>query len=191
METLYHNVLSTAQRELDETALTAVLQAFALQSVCGNDKEPGVQQRERDKDDSMNKDLFCTAWFNAQSHLLKAKNTRSFVHIYAVFVFQMTAQPLEAKRKEDGRDSWEFLDEALHHLIELSTLVDKFCSHLNPKSLYRTLLESSVRIIRWFGYVRDTVASVLHDRQFVMEDALIQDAGLLLPPESLASLTFA
>lgn len=186
---LYGNKLDKEKRNLHERTLTAVLHAFALQSLSGEEnitdpncanqfqlQDPYVRPNQRNCTSS--RELFSTAWFNAYSLLLKLKGARSFVHLHTVFLFNMIARPEEVFAKAGFVDDpVQLLDDALRQMQDLLTLVDSFCSRLNPESLFRTMLESSTRIVRWFGYVRDTIASFLSDRDCVLEDLQIRETG--------------
>ncbi|OQV06758.1 hypothetical protein CLAIMM_11285 [Cladophialophora immunda] len=185
--TLYGNKLDQKKRQLDEATFTAVLQAFALQFASSADQEvdqqdmPVMQLVEIAKDSksaaSMSQ-VFTTAWFNAHSYLVKSNNHRSFMHIYSVFLFHMTAKPDEAFSKDEFSGSAVyFLDHALYQLKGLTAQLSQFCSHLESKSLYRTLLESSQRIFHWFGYVRDTMESLISERSCILDDLPMTIAG--------------
>lgn len=185
--TLYGNKLDPKKRKLDEATFTSVLQAFALQFASPDDLNSGRQdisgedsvESPSDAASSITmNEVFTAAWFNAHSHLTNSINHRSFVHLYSVFLFHMTAIPSEASSKvECCGSSLRFLDRALHQLKSLTALLSEFCSDLESQSLYRTLLESSHRIIHWFGYIRDTIASLATERCCVLEDLPIAIAG--------------
>lgn len=187
---LYGNKLEWRDRKMDDSTLTAVLQAFALQSEIWNGAASEYDGADLSKTRSpesfsphrrreTNSQIFPSAWFNAHSWLVKSKENRSFVHLHAVFLFHMIAQPEEARSKDEFHNSQiRFLDHALHQLQALLALVDAFCSHLDPKSRYRSLLESSTRIMRWYSYVRDTIASFTTDRHCILEDAPIPSMGM-------------
>ena len=90
----------------------------------------------------------------------------------------MTAKPDEARSKDEFSGSAvHFLDRALHQLKGLMDLVSDFCSNLDSQSLYRILLESSHRIFHWFGYVRDTIASLISERCCILDDLPVAIAG--------------
>ena len=110
------------------------------------------------------------AWFKAREGLVASKPICSFVRLYAVFVFHLLALPEDpvARRLEDGPD--QLLDHALGQMKALVTEVEKYCLHLKIESAYRSLLDSCVRIIKWHGYVRDTLASLQSDRLCALED---------------------
>ncbi|EXJ61412.1 uncharacterized protein A1O5_11727 [Cladophialophora psammophila CBS 110553] len=185
---LYGNRLDQEKRKLDEATFKSVLQAFALQFGSPDDLEfsranvPTVETVNGVSDAAPKAkatQMFTAAWFNAHSNLMKSLNHGSFVHLYAVYLFHMTAQPEEARLKAEFSNSpVYFLDRALLQSRRLSNLLGEFYSHLDSKSVYRTLLDSSHRIFRWFGYVRDTMASLLCDRPCTMEDLPTSIAGL-------------
>ncbi|KAL6897428.1 hypothetical protein GGI43DRAFT_94304 [Trichoderma evansii] len=169
--TLYGNKLDKKRRKQDETALTAVLHAFALQAISDDENsqqswlgalglEPLHNSLSRSNNTAPNRDAFYSAWFKAHSLLLDARDIRSFLHIHTVFLFHMIARPQEAPDKVDFvDDTAQFLDDALHQLKDLLGLVESFCSQIDPKSAYYSMLESSMPIVQWFGYVRDTISS--------------------------------
>lgn len=179
---LYGNAIERETRKQDEHALTAVLQAFALQFAPSGPRscpfESKVAGRQNAlfgssvKDETTNStQVFTSAWHHAYLNLLSTIDNRSFVHIYAVFLFQMTVVPPESLMSKDvKRSPLELLEVALPQMEELQQLVQAYYSDLGAGSLYRFLLESSLTIFRWYGLVRDSIASILHERPCCMED---------------------
>lgn len=183
---LYGNQLDRKKRKQDEDTLIAVLQVFALQFSAPDDVETGVLESPsylvKDspgaRGPTTKTQLYTAAWFNAHSYLTESINTRSFVHLYAVILFHIAGQPEEARSMPEYAGCLdEFLDRSLHQLESLSALVESFCSRLDSKSLYRTLLDSSRRVLFWFAYVRDTMTSFVKDRPCILKDGPLAVAG--------------
>ncbi|KAI1630189.1 hypothetical protein EDD37DRAFT_85808 [Exophiala viscosa] len=190
---LYGNVLEPKRRKQDERTLTATLQAFSLQFAPAPQKEarkftvqrpfvsvPDISLVGCDAGTSYSKTphVFAAAWFNAYELLVASKETRSFIHLYAVFLFQMTTIPPEATSSERFNVSpLDIADLALYQMQELHGLIDDYCEILEPQSTYRFLLHSSLRIFNWYAYLRDTIASMLHPRACILEDAPLKLKG--------------
>ncbi|KEF56375.1 uncharacterized protein A1O9_07956 [Exophiala aquamarina CBS 119918] len=179
---LYGNSVEQEIRKQDELALTAVLQAFALQFAPSDPRSCPLESKvarpqnavfgSRVKEQTTNStQVFTAAWHHAYLNLLSTKDNRSFVHIYAVFLFQMTVVPSESLVSKDvKRSPLDLLDVALSQMEELRQLVQAYYSDLGAGSLYRFLLDSSLTIFRWYSLVRDSIASILHERPCYMED---------------------
>ena len=185
--TLYKNRLSTKEHKLDEETLTAVLQAFALQWVVSDNMPPvssctvtpWTENSECNGNNPPSRQFMLAAWFNAHSYLSKSKGNCSFVRVYSAFLFNLIEPPAEACSNADYKDSsLHYLDHALRQLEDLLGLVESFCLDLDANSVYRALLESSARIMRWHGYLRDTIASVSSDRTCILKDAPVQIVGM-------------
>ncbi|OAL21175.1 hypothetical protein AYO22_08138 [Fonsecaea multimorphosa] len=193
---LYNNVIDQKTRSQTERTLIAVLQAFALQFAPSRQADgPLAWLFENPQGGSQcstsgpmpgdrstnSQHVFTAAWFNAHSHLVSSRKTRSFVKLYSVFLFLMTSVPPEAASIPCYEETpLGLLDDALQQMEELQGLVQGCCSHLGRQSIYRFLLQSSVGIIRWYGYLRDTIDSVLHERPCMLEDAPPRSKGTLL-----------
>lgn len=179
---LYGNPIERDARKQDEQTLTAVLQAFALQFAPSDPRRDPLKSKITSPQNSLfgssvknhptnSAQVFTAAWHHAHLSLVNTKNHRSFVHIYAVFLFQMTVVPLECLMSRDASDNpVNLLDVALSQMEELQQLVEIYCRDLKAESLYRFLLDSSLAIFRWYGIVRDSIASVLHGRPCFMDD---------------------
>jgi len=179
---LYGNSIERETRIQDERTLTAVLQAFALQFAPSDPRSCPLESKVAGsqnpslfgssvKDQTTNTQIFASAWYCANDDLLNTIDNRSFVHVYAVFLFQMTVVPPECiMLKGVQKSPLELLDVALAQMEELRQLVQAYYSDLGAGSLYRFLLDSSLAIFRWYGIVRDSIASMLHDRPCYMED---------------------
>jgi hypothetical protein len=181
---LYGNKLDTKTKREDIETLVAAKSAFALQWLdCGevNPKTSpaGAVHANVPRSQSFsgtNAQIFATAWFNGRSRILNASPHRSFTRIYNIFLFHITNPPSEAN--DVSRELNDYLRRGLLEFLTLKSAVEKFCANLSPTSTYRMLLESSLKIFHWFGYVRDTMASTVFDRECVLPDAPLR-RGLL------------
>lgn len=197
---LYGNIIDQSARSLNDRTLTAVLQAFSLQfspsnqtdgpkspfkkapdfDAQGSDSDPSIESRSTNSSN-----VFTAAWFNAHSHLVASKNSRSFVKLYSTFLFRMTTIPPEAQSMNRPEEApLELLNVALQQMEELQDLIETYTEHLGPKSIYRFLLHSTLGIIRWYGYLRDTIESVLYDRPCFLKDAPPRSQGIIGCAES-------
>jgi hypothetical protein len=179
---LYGNPIEREARKQDERTLTAVLQAFALQFAPSDPRRGPLKSKLTSPQNSLfsssvtneptnSAQVFTAAWHHAHLSLMNTKNNRSFVHIYAVFLFQMTVVPLESLISRDSSGNpVKLLGVALSQMEELQQLIEAYCRDLRPESLYRFLLDSSLAIFRWYGLVRDSIASILHCRPCFMDD---------------------
>ena len=184
---LYGNELDKRARKEDEHTFAAVVQAFALQWLPNDsrkarssksDELPTLGSAHEKGRACHNTNLFEAAWYNAYSRLLGTRMNPSFVHCYSVFLFDMTAKPWNlSKRWPSVENTVAILDTALHQLKDLYGLVKSYCELLAATSVYRSLLHSSVNIIRWFGCVRDTIASFQHQRSCVFRELLLRSSG--------------
>lgn len=191
---LYGNTVEPKARQQDERTLTAVLQVFALQFASSHPVDVSGAASHKDSNSAAERligsvtggsttnssHVFTAAWFNAHSHLMDSKQSRSFIHLYSVFLFQMTTVPPEARStNQTGASALDLLDAALHQMEELQRLISDYCTHLWAGSIYQFLLQSSLGIFHWYGYLRDTVASVLNDRPCILQDAPLRLKGLI------------
>ncbi|RDW66632.1 hypothetical protein BP5796_09381 [Coleophoma crateriformis] len=188
---LYGNRLDKQTKKEDEEVLVAVQRAFALQwSTCDDlgattYKHNHQQQRSGETEASVsNARIFATAWFNARSQISNTKPHHSFARIYTILLFHTMHAPAEAENLTQESD--EILRQGLEEFLTLRNLVEEYYSkHLSSTSIYRMLLESSVKIFHWFAYIRDTMASMVSDRACVLQNIPI---GSGLHPASLSPL---
>ncbi|KAJ9607985.1 hypothetical protein H2200_008064 [Cladophialophora chaetospira] len=193
---LYGNAIDQKARNQNERTLTAVLQAFSLQylpskqaegplahfyeTLNSNNRPPDPYSNPGDRSTN-SLHVFTSAWFNAHSHLISSKETPSFLRLYSVFLFLMTSVPVNAISALSLENTpLALLDDALRQMDQLQGMVEDYCEHLGRQSIYRFLLQSSVGIIRWFAYLRDTIDSVLNERRCILEDAPLRSIGSLL-----------
>jgi hypothetical protein len=193
---LYGNVIDQRARSQNERTLTAVLQAFALQYLPSRQAEGPLAQFHESLDSNSQSsestagpgdrganslNVFTSAWFNAHSQLVSSIENRSFVRLYSVFLFLMTSVPEEATTTQTYENTpLALLDDGLRQMEELQALVEDYCEHLGRQSIYRFLLQSSIGIIRWYAYLRDTIDSVLHERPCMLADAPLRSKGTKL-----------
>lgn len=191
---LYGNTIDQKARAQNERTLTAVLQAFALQYLPSKQAEGPLAQFYDSLDSSGRRSdsqsipgdrstnslhVFTSAWFNAHAQLVNSRQSRSFVRQYSLFLFLMTSIPAEAASTQPYENSpMGLLDEGLRQLEELQGMVEDYCEHLGRQSIYRFLLQSSIGIIRWYAYLRDTIDSVTHERFCMLEDAPLRSKGI-------------
>ncbi|OJJ07013.1 hypothetical protein ASPVEDRAFT_154935 [Aspergillus versicolor CBS 583.65] len=140
---LYGNRLSQSDKKLSAKALKAVLRAFSMQWL----------STESGSMDSLN-NAYHDTWFEARSILQSAQSIKSFRIVYAILLFDGIAIPGKPKSPH------EFLNTGLEHLQYLQSLVNEYCGILGPHSTYSALLEASLSVVSWAGYIRDIGAAL-------------------------------
>jgi hypothetical protein len=123
--------------------LKAVLRAFSMQWL----------STESGSMDSLN-NAYHDTWFEARSILQSAQSIKSFRIVYAILLFDGIAIPGKPKSPH------EFLNTGLEHLQYLQSLVNEYCGILGPHSTYSALLEASLSVVSWAGYIRDIGAAL-------------------------------
>lgn len=141
---LYGNRLSQSDKKLSAKALKAVLRAFSMQWLSTGDEAVG----------SLN-NAYRDTWFEARSTLQSAQSIKSFRIVYAILLFDGIAIPGKPKSSPH-----EFLNTGLQHLQYLQSLVNEYCAILGPHSTYSALLEASLSVVSWAGYIRDIGAAL-------------------------------
>lgn len=164
---LYGNRLTFAARKKSDEALKAVLRAFSMQWLPSTPSmaESGFSHGDFLQDpapvpaeeDSLNS--FIDAWYRARSLLHDAHDVKSFRIILATLTFVGIVTPTKIIDKE-GLAPSDLLNTALRKLCHLDRLVTNYCTNLGPSSIYGSLAEASLSIIRWTGYIRDTGAAL-------------------------------
>ena len=174
-EAFYGNSRPRKARDQDEAVLRTAVYAFALQHA------PIVNTNANHTTvDSSNTELFTPgsnsqllkhAWYRTRSELIASKVNCSFVRIYAVFVFHLLPIPEgnEAVLQSDDGPV-ELLNHALCQMTELLAQVETYLDCLGLGSLHQALMDACVRIVKWHGYLRDTLASLLSNRPCVLAD---------------------
>ena len=165
--------ISHEGRNREQSALKSVIRVFALHCSPLSSGAPAGSVKHGESDAEVdNRITFKSAWFDAFSGLTASKCDCSFLRLYAVFLFHMVPLPEEARTDPTIlRSSTQLLDHGLVQLQRLEVLVNRFCSNLPCSSLYQRLVSCCFRLIRWYGYVRDTIASLGFDRKCQLQDA--------------------
>jgi hypothetical protein len=167
----YGNRLDRRSRVEDERMLTAAQQVFALQWAVTSAHEKDITSSIiRGSNDTSIEDLhtFASSWFKARSLILNATPGRSFTRVYAMILFHMSVAPEEAK--DVSGELNDILDQCLRQFEDLKNMVDEYVKLLSSTSTYRTLLQSSVKAIQWFAYIKDTFAALLSERDCVLAE---------------------
>ncbi|OGE53770.1 hypothetical protein PENARI_c007G04682 [Penicillium arizonense] len=164
---LYGNRLDSNARRKSDAALKAVLLAFSMQWLpaadgTGNIVPQSLDSRKIESDSTLN--AFTDAWLRARALLEDARHVKTFRVIIATLTFVGIVSPTKVRDME-GVVTHDFLDSALQKLCYLDGLVTQYREHLGPSSTYSALLEASLNLIRWTGYIRDTGAALATDRQ--------------------------
>ncbi|CAG7958474.1 unnamed protein product [Penicillium salamii] len=166
---LYGNRLRPAAKKKSDEALKAVLRAFSMQwlpSVSETfELSHGIGMTEGES--SLNS--FVDAWIQARSLLLESQNIRSFRMILAILTFVGIVTPTRVIETE-GLVRNNLLDTALDQLSYLDQLVKRYFANLGPSSIYGSLADASLSIIRWAGYIRDTGAALSMDHRSKLSD---------------------
>ncbi|PYH92743.1 hypothetical protein BO71DRAFT_431632 [Aspergillus ellipticus CBS 707.79] len=170
---LYGNRLSPTSRKLSDAVLKAVLRAFSLQWLptfhdaseqiltTYNDTFEG-NLPEWDPGHKPMVDVFHDAWARARSLVEEARSVPSFHVVCAILMFEGIVVPVKATKPPVAH---EFLRVGLQKLRHLDRLVRKYCIKLGPNSNYSALLTTSLDIVCWSGYIRDTGAALFMDYQ--------------------------
>ena len=155
---LYGNRLTLTARRQSDAALKAVLRAFSLQWLSPYNGEQAAC-------DSLIS-IFHDVWFTARSLINNALSVRSFRVVYAILLFDGIAIPTKAASGSAGPvQGHEFLDMGLQKLSHLDGLVKEYCANLGSRSTYSALLEASLSVVRWGGYIRDIGAALTSDHR--------------------------
>ncbi|KAJ6119644.1 hypothetical protein N7523_003924 [Penicillium sp. IBT 18751x] len=153
---LYGNQLSRSDRKKSDIALTSAFRAFSFQWL--SKEKVGWGQTAR----NAFLDIYTDAWHQARSSLNDAHSVRSFRVVFASFMFDGIATPISARPHFTAH---EYLDSGLQKLDDLEGLVKQYCTTLGPLSRYTALIEASLSLIRWCGYLRETGAALFGDYQ--------------------------
>lgn len=184
---LYGNKSSVDAKAQSEQILKEVLRCFSVQWLPNK-----VTSLESDIEDIMVSGPFTSAkqqtqqsslafvdtWIRARSLIKNAQSTVSFGVVYATLLFDTMIIPVEVLAGlEDNVREHEFLDTAFDKLSHLELQVKKYCANLGTESQHGALIESSLSIIRWFAYLRDTVVGLTADRPCRLEDVQSHNKG--------------
>lgn len=184
---LYGNKSSVASKAQSDQILKEVLRCFSVQwlpnkiSSLESDLEdimisgPYTSAKQQTPQSSL---AFVDTWVRARSLIQNAQSTLSFGVVYATLLFDTIIIPIEVFAGiEDNVHEHEFLDNAFDKLSHLELQVKKYCENLGTESQHGALMESSLSIIRWFAYLRDTVVGLTADRPCRLEDAQSHNKG--------------
>jgi hypothetical protein len=185
---LYGNHLSVTAKAQSDQILKEVLRCFAFQwlpntifsidsdtnDLAFSDFPPGPQPQHSHL-------AYVDTWTRARSLIKNAQSTVSFGVVYATLLFDTIVIPVEASQGL-ANDILEhgFLDNAFHKLSQLEYHVKKYCANLGTTSQHGALVESSLSIIRWFAYLRDTVVGLMANRPCRLADVDSQNKGKLI-----------
>jgi hypothetical protein len=180
---LYGNRLSQASKKRSDTALRAALRLFALQWLPSTGSE--IDRRTSPREAAIARlhdkmplrsspcEFYTDAWHQARMAIDEARSVRSFRAVFASFIFDGTAIPMSARNNtSEALIEHEFLNIGLQKLHELDELVQNYCAALGPLSQYGALAETSLTLVRWSGYIRDTGAALTSDHQCRLPDPL-------------------
>ena len=103
--------------------------------------------------------------------LSNAISRPSFLLVYAAFMFDLLPMPVDIQDAQyPSVDKLELLDRTLQQMQILVASVESFCTNLNSDSTYRAILLACLRVVKWHGYVRDTIALVTCERPCVLDN---------------------
>jgi hypothetical protein len=169
---LYGNRLGSVARKKSDEALKAVLRVFSMQWLPSTPSadESMFQTNGLNQRGNVNAlDSFIDAWVQARSLLHDAHDVCSFRVILASLTFVGIVTPTKIIDKEGPMPSG-LLDTGLRKLCHLDRLVTDYCTNLGSSSIYASLAETSLSIIRWAGYIRDTGAALSMDHKPKLPD---------------------
>jgi hypothetical protein len=175
---LYGNRLGLTARKKSDEVLKAVLRVFSMQWLPSTPSTaeptflsggPFLNQDTRQSGNENTLDSFVDAWVRARSLLNDAHNVRSFRVILATITFVGIVTPMKIVENE-GFLPTGLLDTGLQKLAHLDRLVTSYCANLGPSSIYGSLAETSLNIIRWAGYIRDTGAALSMNHKSKLPD---------------------
>ena len=171
---LYGNNLSRFAQKASDTALKDALKVYAMQwlPVEGDGQATATLSVSNDGGTLPILDLYHESWLRAKTSLTNASGIRSFRIFYATLLFDACTAP-------EGSQHWNeeissILDHAYSSLHSLSPLVRRHIQTLGPTSAYSSPLESSLESMEFFGYIRDTVSSLLGNRRCKMPEGSVK-----------------
>lgn len=167
---LYGNRLTTVARRQSDAVLKAVLRAFSLQWLSTTESTSTLADNSFANNPDGNqtacgplRSVFHDAWFQARTLLRNSQSVSSFRVVYATLLFDGIAILTQAHGATESNVAHEFLDAGLQKLISLDELVKQYCATLGSHSVYSALLEASLSVVRWGGYIRDIGAALTTD----------------------------
>lgn len=167
---IYGNRLTPVARGRSDAALKAVLRVFSLQwlsstELTSTSVDSLITNSSNENQTTCDplENAFHDAWSQARTLLRNAQSVRSFRVVYATLLFDGIAIPTKAHGATEPIVAHEFLDTGLQKLVSLDTLVKQYCVTLGSHSVYGALLEASLSVVRWGGYIRDIGAALTTD----------------------------
>lgn len=188
---LYGNSLNARDFCNALRAQEAVLKAWTMQWFVSREvgrRDASVMQSQQrttsDADDLLesmrHRDVYSAYWWRAHRLLADSKGSSSFTRMLAVFMFHMAAVPDGvASRLSLGDTPLDLLDRALLQTQVLLRLLHDFTDRLPSCSRYGSLLECAGSIVHWYGYMRDTSASMLSTKMTALSEVSINDTAVL------------
>lgn len=150
-------------RQAQLKAFKSVMRAFALHSYPLS--APGSRE-------------YRDAWLHARSQLNACDSTPSFVFLYAVFQFTLTTPPEDPQRyKEYEACHRAMLERGLGQFQSLQNLASGHSARLGESSTYRPMLRRALTIFHWYAFIRDTVESLMEDRDPIVRSAVDESNG--------------
>ena len=150
---LMGNSISLEQRERTEALLKATIIAFAKQYM------PPDTEHIYGYVESLQK---------ARRLVQETAEDLSFVQIYASLLLSML--PDEMPYKNEGQAASKqpvansspknLVQNAFHNMRQLVDIFAAHCASMQPSSKYRQLIETGVKILRWFMFVRETMTNL-------------------------------
>lgn len=187
---LYGNRLSPSTKSQSDDVLKAVLRTFSFQWLATSNSTPEFRvsnSTDFDFTPSTSQQppqpslAFVDTWVRTRSLIKNAQPVTSFGVVFATLLFDTIIVPGEAlSGLEEDIIRHEFLDTVLQKLAYLERLVEKYCDNLGTISEHGALMESSLSIVRWFAYLRDTVVALMTDRSCSLQEARSHNKGTLI-----------
>ena len=175
---LYGIKLDRFARKASDAALKDVLKVFAMQwlptreaTSNGPTMASSLRTEAGTRSNSSMSTLYHESWLQARAALGKARNIRSFRVFYATLLFEATTAPEESHSWHQQKSS--FLEDAFNILRTLSPLIRKHIKTLGSCSVYSPALEKSLQFMEFFGYLRDTVSSLVGDHCCKLPDDFV------------------
>jgi hypothetical protein len=53
-------------------------------------------------------------------------------------------------------------------------MVHEYCENLGSRSVYSAVLQTCIKVMTWYGYVQDTIASFVYDRSCTLRENMTQ-----------------
>jgi len=160
---LYGNRLTKAARRQSDAVLKAVLRVFFLQWLSTTDTLfPDSFNGSQTVRDPLEMHSMMPGSRHEHSFGRRSQLARSELYMQPRSLMVLLFQP-----KFTGQLSLslriKFLMRVCKSLFLLITLVKEYCATLGSSSVYSALLEPSLSVMRWGGYIRDNGAALTTD----------------------------